>query len=188
LTWFKGIPRATDDEQTLIAFVIAAAVHDQGCPDAPALDADGTATEPVPDLTKQFDDRERRIIEQSIGDVRADLAAGKRPTVTGKSAKPRRQRQRKSAELTQRQAETVQIAGECRGNIAEAARRLGRHRATVDESYNAAMKKLGTSATQAKRIVRSPEDQRGQSMIASADDGPASLRSNSKATRDRRRE
>lgn len=60
------------------------------------------------------------------------------------------------------QAETVQIVGEYKGNIAEAARRLGKDRKTVEQSYTAAMGKLGKSATK-HRTTSLPNDWRGQS-------------------------
>jgi predicted DNA-binding protein (UPF0251 family) len=77
----------------------------------------------------------------------------------------------KSRPLTSNQAETVQIVGECKGNIAEAARRLGRNRKTVEETYRAAMTKLGKTVVRSKtRTHLFSRDRRGQEDVADGDD------------------
>jgi predicted DNA-binding protein (UPF0251 family) len=57
--------------------------------------------------------------------------------------------------LTARQVEVVQIVGECNGDLAEAARKLGIDRKTVKQHFDAASRKLGkavvTHATQPLR-------------------------------------
>lgn len=71
--------------------------------------------------------------------------------------------------LTPRQAEAVQIIGECKGDVSEAARRLKRDRSTVAQHYFAAMRKLGKAAV--KHATRSfPRDRRGQVNIVEGDD------------------
>lgn len=86
---------------------------------------------------------------------------------------PRKRRRRKTdaapRPLTPKQTEVVQIVGECKGNLAEAARRLGIDRATVEEYYEAANKKLGKQAV--KHATRNlPTDKRGQDNLSSDDD------------------
>ena len=53
--------------------------------------------------------------------------------------------EKKIAELTARQIEVVQVAGECKQNFAEAGRRLGIDRKTVKQHWDAAMKKLSAA-------------------------------------------
>ncbi len=78
---------------------------------------------------------------------------------------------RKPRPLTARQAEVVQIVGECKGVIAVAARQLGRDRKTVAEIYKAAMAKLGKSVVRSKDKTRLlPRDKRGQEAVSDADD------------------
>lgn len=90
----------------------------------------------------------------------------KQPTV-------RRQRQRSPRPLTAKQTEVVQIVGECKGNIADAARRLDLNRKTVAEQYEAAIGKLGEAGNPIKLAMRRinhpsrlPFDRRGQSDVA----------------------
>lgn len=94
----------------------------------------------------------------------------------GKIKTPKRNRRqatkaRKPRRLTPRQAEVVQIVGECKGNIAEAARRLGLDRKTVDESFKAGLAKLGKEAVRScdktRLFVR---DRRGQEIVSESDD------------------
>ena len=81
--------------------------------------------------------------------------ARRRGTVSGKP-KP----------LTPRQAEAVQIVGECRGVIAEAARRLGRDPKTIAQTYKIAMGKLGKSVVRSTDKTRIfPRDQRGNETV-----------------------
>jgi predicted DNA-binding protein (UPF0251 family) len=93
----------------------------------------------------------------------------------GRSKPTKRQRARNPKPLTAKQLEVVQTVGECEGNIAEAARRLGKDRKTVDEAYKAACEKIGMAAPSAKKTIRLAQDMRGQETIASNDDGPASI-------------
>lgn len=76
---------------------------------------------------------------------------------------------RKPIPLTPRQAEVIQIVGELKGDIAAAARKLGRDRKTVDEIYKAGMKKLGKEAVRHKTRTLA-RDRRGQDDIADGDD------------------
>ncbi|NQT36335.1 MAG: hypothetical protein HQ581_02535 [Planctomycetes bacterium] len=86
---------------------------------------------------------------------------------------PGKKRKRRSAAktnpLTPIQVKTVQVVGECEGDVAKAAKRLGKDRSTVQESYTAAMSKLGKSAV--KHKTRSmPRDKRGQEHLSEGDD------------------
>jgi hypothetical protein len=103
------------------------------------------------------------------------LATIPAPSATpAKQPRPRRRvtdKPRSIQPLTARQAETIQIVGEMKGNIAAAAKRLGRDRKTVEEAYRTGMTKLG------KQVVRSRDktrhlyrDARGQDDVASLDD------------------
>jgi predicted DNA-binding protein (UPF0251 family) len=78
---------------------------------------------------------------------------------------------RKPKALTSRQAEVIQIVGECKGNIAAAARRLGRNQKTVAESYKAAMAKIGKTVVRSKDKARLlPRDKRGQEIVSDSDE------------------
>ena len=78
--------------------------------------------------------------------------------------KLKRRRRKSDAQpnaLTPRQLEAMQIVGECKGNMAEAAKRIGRHRKTVQQHYQAALAKLGRTAV--KHATQQPTlDRRGQ--------------------------
>lgn len=67
--------------------------------------------------------------------------------------------------LTDKQMEAVHIVGECKGNIAEAARRLGKDYSTIRQHYKAATAKLGKKAVKhsTKRLAT---DGRGQANVA----------------------
>lgn len=71
--------------------------------------------------------------------------------------------------LTERQLDALHIVGECKGNIAEAARRLRKDRTTVRQHYRVAMRKLGRRA-QEYQTQRLPMDRRGQLHASKADD------------------
>ena len=92
-------------------------------------------------------------------------------------SKPKRQRVRRKrkqhdaavSSLTPIQAETVHMVGECEGDVAKAARRLGKDRKTVQQSYESAMAKLGKVAV-TPRTVGAPQDKSGQCTLSEADD------------------
>ena len=90
--------------------------------------------------------------------------AGKRR----KTRKPKREPV-KSRPLTAKQAEAVHIVGECKGNMVEAAQRLGIDRKSVADRYNAAMRKMGRTVV--RHVTQSlPSDRRGQANLSPADD------------------
>jgi DNA-binding CsgD family transcriptional regulator len=109
------------------------------------------------------------------------------------SGRPRRRRQTKSIlPLTKRQNEVVAMVAQCNGNIAEAARRLGRTPKTVREAYAAARGKLraagvALSKSGKAKTHRLLEDHRGQIFLAGQDDGPAHIGPRPDVPRDLRR-
>ena len=124
---------------------------------------------------------------QSIQDWCID--AGSKQRAPGTPAGKRKRRRRKTPQnprpITAKQTEAMQIVGECQGNLAEAARRIGINPKSLRERYDAACKKLGRKAV--KAMTKSfPKDRRGQEDVASSDDGPGSLRDNPHVRRDRR--
>lgn len=85
---------------------------------------------------------------------------------------PRRKNRVKPATerpLSALQSETVQVVGECKGNYAEAAKRMGKDRKTVEECYKTAMKKLGRAIVKHKTKAMGT-DRRGQADIGTDDD------------------
>jgi hypothetical protein len=89
----------------------------------------------------------------------------------GRRRRKRGGKPRKPMPLTPRQTEVAQIMGECRGNVAEAARRLRRDRKTIEGTYRAAMGKLGKTAYLSKDKTRLlTRDRRGQYDVAEEDD------------------
>ena len=82
------------------------------------------------------------------------------PSVSRKGKKRHRARaiERKP---TPKQVESYSMAMECKGNIAEAARRLGKDRSTVAQSYKAALGKGGKAFVK-QRTRGLPHDGRSQ--------------------------
>lgn len=145
-------------------------------------------------LARDFDD-ERIVPEDSqdidrlwgyLNEVKADLGGA---TGKAKGNRKRKRRRRKTPQkprpLTEKQTEAILIVAECKGNLAEAAWRLGIDRSSLKERYEAACKKLGRRAV--KAMTKSiPVDRRGQEDVAGSDDGPGSLRKNPHVRRDQR--
>jgi hypothetical protein len=103
-----------------------------------------------------------RNLEQALLKAQKWLKAQKQPKRKRKrtSDKPRKPRP-----LTATETETIQIVGECKGNVAAAARRLGKDRKTVEESYRTGLGKLGKEAYRYKTRLL-PRDKRGQEVIS----------------------
>ena len=102
----------------------------------------------------------------------AALLAPMAPAAVPASPGPKRRRATKPGKvcpLTGCQAETVQIVGECKGDIAAAARRLGKNRKTVEESYKVGLTKLGKAAVKHKTHLFA-RDRRGQADVTDGDD------------------
>jgi hypothetical protein len=94
------------------------------------------------------------------------LGLAQRQMDTKRSRRP--SKPRKPRPLTARQTEVVQVVGECKGNIAAAAKRLGRDRKTVDETYRAGLAKLGKIPV--KHGTKTlPHDRRGQVNLSDSD-------------------
>ena len=113
----------------------------------------------------------RAVRRMTIAEFNAALdeaikPARKKPKRARRPSKPRKPRP-----LTPRQAEVIQIVGECKGSIAEAAKRLGRDRKTVEEAYRAGMAKLGKTVYRSRDKTRLlPRDKRGQEAVSQEDD------------------
>ena len=90
------------------------------------------------------------------------------PSSGAKPVKRRFPKHRKSStesNLTAKQLEAMQIVGECKGDIAEAARRLGKDRSTIKQHYDAATAKLGKRPVK-HSTEQHATDRRGQANIA----------------------
>lgn len=110
---------------------------------------------------------DQQAVDEWASPVREWFAAGI------KSLKPSKRRRRqgdpKQVALTPKQTEAVQIYGECKGNFAAAARRLGIDRKSFKERYDAAAGKLGSKAVK-HATTQIASDKRGQSDIVEKDD------------------
>jgi len=90
------------------------------------------------------------------------------PSSGAKPVKRRQSKRRKSSiesSLTGKQLEAMQIVGECKGDLAEAARRMGKDRSTIKQHYDAATAKLGKRPVK-HSTKRHATDRRGQADIA----------------------
>lgn len=127
----------------------------------------GRPVTPLPSSEKSL---LRRSVEKAAGRMVEFLQEVKQ-----REAKPKPKRRRASDKPrkprppTQRQLEAIQIVGECRGNVAEAARRLGKDRKTVEEAYRTGMAKAGKEVfwqnkkTKTRLLIR---DKRGQETVS----------------------
>jgi hypothetical protein len=86
--------------------------------------------------------------------------------ITGKRAPPRR-RLVSPRPLTDIQALTCQRVGECDGDITKAAKQLGKHRKTVEQSFKEGMRKLGQEAGHQVRAAtqRLTRGRRGEVLV-----------------------
>jgi hypothetical protein len=95
------------------------------------------------------------------------------PVPTTPRAKHRRRRRRtaRPRPLTTLQLEAIKVVSDCKGNIAEAARRLGRDRKTIGQHYKAGIKKLGKAASHLKHLPQKlPTGCRGEEYLSGEDD------------------
>lgn len=104
-------------------------------------------------------------VYQAIETVRATCDAIERK-------RPRRSRKRSSADqppsLTDKQLEALLAFRDCEGNVAEAARRVGITRKSLQERIAAANRKLGelaVSRDKRPKTEKSPTDRSGQSLV-----------------------
>jgi hypothetical protein len=86
-------------------------------------------------------------IEAPTSNESSEVAIPKTSEVKSAAKKPRKRRQSDPRPLTPIQAEAVQIVGECQGDIAKAARHLGKDRKTVEQNYEAGMAKLAATGS-----------------------------------------
>ena len=109
-----------------------------------------------------------------IRDANRPEAAVEAPAAKPGKKQPIRRRKGttpKPRPLTPRQAEVIQVVGECKGNLAESARRLGRDRKTIKETYQAGMEKLGKNVIHQKKKDRLiARDRRGAFDVSDIDD------------------
>lgn len=111
--------------------------------------------------------------------------------LVARQAKASKQRRRtRKRNPTVKQLEALMVVAESGQNVTEAARRLNKDPKTVRQHYKAGMRNAGKLASKmvGKPSVRSaPMDRRGQSVIATNDDGPAPpIDARAKVVRDRR--
>lgn len=105
---------------------------------------------------------------QKIEDKAAALA-----NVVKKDSQPRRRRRTLPSDrtLTKKEIRVLQAVGKSGGNIAKAARELGKHRTTVREQYDNAMAKIGRKAKAEFKasLMPLPADNRGQLSVGVRD-------------------
>jgi DNA-binding NarL/FixJ family response regulator len=93
--------------------------------------------------------------------------------------KPKQKRKKRASEpkgLTECQTEAMETVAQCNGNIAQAARRLGKDPSTVKQHYRAALEKLGQSAMKRAKSQQLPTDSRGAEAVTNVDDKRARTR------------
>jgi hypothetical protein len=102
----------------------------------------------------------------------ADCATppSKAARTSGRARTKPKPRPRVSISLTPKQRKALEVVGECKGNISEAARRLDRDRKTVKQHYEAGMRKLGQSGDIDTKTVSIKSDRRGQLDVTREDD------------------
>lgn len=113
--------------------------------------------------------REWALAELSRAEQTASVNTEEKEPVQPTKQKRRRRRDTPPRELTPRQLEAVQVVGECENNFAEAARRIGCNRTTVQQHYQAGMKKLGAKAVKHK-TQRLLKGKRGEERVLEEDD------------------
>lgn len=90
--------------------------------------------------------------------------------VTATVKKRRRRPPLQLKQLTAKQLEASKLHGECEGNFAEVARRMGIDRKTAVQHIEAAFTKLGKSVPTKAKTIAFRTDRRGQADIAKSDD------------------
>jgi len=128
----------------------------------------GPAVLPLPSSEET---RRRRSVQRAVDRIVEFLLETlaflqKRP---GRKRSRRPSKSRKPRPLTVLQTEAVQIVGECKGNIAQAAKRLGKDRKTIAQAYKAGLAKLGKQPVKhgTRTLAR---DRRGQVDLAEGED------------------
>ena len=104
----------------------------------------------------------------------AALSAAKTRLGRAKKTDPEVKRRRRPPlqpkRLTAKQIEASKLHGECKGNIAEVARRMGKDRSTAEQHIVAAFTKLGKSVPTKPKTTKLKTDRRGQSDVTKSDD------------------
>lgn len=98
--------------------------------------------------------------------VSQELGAAENPAA--RFPKRRNRQSAKPRTVTAAQAEAVQMVGECKGSLAEAARRLGKNRKTVEQHYIAGLRNANICAAvldQKPKKRNLPHDKRGQAIV-----------------------
>ncbi len=90
--------------------------------------------------------------------------------LSGKKQRRRRRSTQQPKKLTPKQTEALKLHGDCNGNIAEVARRIGKDRKTAEQHVNAAFTKLGQNVPTKAKTTSLKTDRRGQADIAKSDD------------------
>ena len=109
------------------------------------------------------------------GDNRLGGDGDKQPRKENTSTPAKRKRRpgkpQKPRPLTALQTEAVQIVCECKGNVAKAAKQIGKDRKTVEKAYRAGLGKLGKTAYLSRDKTRLlPRDKRGVDAVSEEDD------------------
>ena len=132
--------------------------------------ADHGPSEPECETFRQGLDELKRLslrLESEAAEAGGQPAGG-----LGKRRTRRPPFERKPRPLTERQTEVINIVGECKGSLADAARRLGIDRKSLKESYDAGNRKLASagvpipSSRPKPKTERLPKDPRGQVNVA----------------------
>jgi len=111
-----------------------------------------------------------RMLEWGAKELLGPRRATDKPTQRH-PRKRRGVRTRKPRPLTARQVEVIETVAQAKGNIAEAARRLGRNRKTIEEIHKAGWEKVGKVAYHSKDKTRLlVRDRRGQENVCEEDD------------------
>lgn len=99
-------------------------------------------------------------------------------TKSASRQKTGKRRQSDLRPLTTKQTEAIQIVGECSGDIAKAAKRLGKDRKTVKQHYDAGMAKVGQAAVVDNKPKPGslPTGSRGDDEVTGDDDRRARIR------------
>ena len=115
---------------------------------------------------------QRAKVANQLAKVQQPIAPPAAPSSGGKAVKRTSSKRRKplvEPNLTAKQLEAMQIVGECKGDIAEAARRLGKDRSTIKQHYDAATAKLGKRPPK-HSTEQHATDRRGQANLATDSD------------------
>lgn len=135
------------------------------------LQADGKALDQVPTMTT-FDVRQAlmaRLVLRLGTAIETHTGEVIEPIDRRKPAKPKKRPRTSPRKTTPKQLEAIQMVGECKGNFAEAARKLSKDPKTIRQLYKAGLRNAGDLAATLKstpKKQRLPTDRRGQISVA----------------------